>query len=91
MVKIGRREKQKNVNWTKIGECVYRFCRNRVEFIKNIENKGENAICIVGLGGMDAPASERSEQSDKYLLLKQNHRVLNSLEFYKIIHHQQIW
>jgi len=51
---------------------------------------GGNAMCIVGLGGMDAPASERSEQSDKYLLLKQNHRVLNSLEFYKIIHHQQI-
>ena len=52
------RKLSKNANWTKIGE-IYKFFWNLGEIYKFCGERGEFTICIIGLGGMDAPAATK--------------------------------
>ena len=64
VVKMGEAKKclkQRNVNFTKIGERDYEFCKNRGKISKCYGNLGEYAICIIGIDGMEASACRVAE------------------------------
>jgi len=57
MVKIGGRKNRELSKKPKFcgNRGTYRFCGNRGKFINFVEVGGWAIICIIGLGGMDAP------------------------------------